>query len=421
LQRALILGGYGAFGARAAERLARVPGIEVIVAGRSEAKARAFATRLATQAAAQVRSVRLDARDLQPSMLSAIQPTVLINATGPYQAQDYRVARSCIAAGVHYLDLADARAFVMGIGALDAEAGRARVLVVSGASSVPAVSGAVLDAYGGHLGSLDAVETVISPANSFDPGIATTRSILGTLGRPLERPLEVPGNTAGRRLYGWQGLRRRRLPGLGARWMSVCDAPDLELFPARYPGLGDVRVYAALEVGAFHLGLWSLSWLVRSGLIRNPERLAAPLSLKCRLGFLGSDRGGMAVTLTGRDASGRPKRLIWHLAAGSGHGPYIPAIASVLLAKRLLSGTLATRGAMPCVGLFTLDEFLSEIADHPYPPCFPQAGLALSGGAPRLCRERGGPRARRRAGYCQARQLCIHRHRSRSAVAGGGH
>ena len=44
-------------------------------------------------------------------------------------------------------------------------------------------------------------------------------------------------------------------------------------------------------------------------------------------------------------------------------GPYIPATASVLLAKRLLDGSLQTRGAMPCVGLFTLDEFLAEVGD----------------------------------------------------------
>jgi hypothetical protein len=84
--------------------------------------------------------------------------------------------------------------------------------------------------------------------------------------------------------------------------------------------------------------------------------------LKRRLAFLGSDRGGMAVILTGRDADGRSQRLTWSLIAGSGHGPYIPTTPSVLLTKRLLAGTLATRGAMPCAGLFTLDDLLAEIA-----------------------------------------------------------
>jgi hypothetical protein len=359
-QRVLVLGGYGAFGGLVAARLARVPGIEVLVAGRSEAKAQAFAARLAPQAKAEVRSLRLDAGAVSASTLGALRPAVLINATGPYQDQDYGVALASIGAGAHYLDLADARGFVTGIVALDSEARRVGVLVVSGASTVPAVSAAALDAYATQFGRLDAVETTISPANSFDPGIATSHSILDTLGRPLgaaEKAADGPS-------HGWQGLRRRRLPGLGGRWQSLCDAPDLDLFPTRYAGLTDVKVYAALEVGAFHLGLWGLSWLVRAGLIRHPKRLAAPLlGLKRRLGFLGSDRGGMAVTMEGCDAAGRPKRLTWSLVAASGHGPYVPATPSVLLAKRLLTGTLSLRGAMPCVGLFTLSEFLEEIAD----------------------------------------------------------
>src|SRR5262249_11595628 len=206
-------------------------------------------------------------------------------------------------------------------------------LVVSGASTVPAISAAVVDAYSRQFSRLEAVHTIIAPANSFDPGVATTRSILGTLGRPLGGP----GKAAGRRFHGWQGLGRRHLPGLGARWIGRCDAPDLGLFGARYPGLRDVRVYAALEVGAFHLGLWALSWLARAGLLPRPERLAAPLlGLKRRLAFLGSDRGGMVVTMEGRNADGLPKRIAWHLVAGSGHGPYIPATPAVLLAKRLL-------------------------------------------------------------------------------------
>jgi hypothetical protein len=366
VQRVLILGGYGAFGGLAASRLALVPGVEVVIAGRSAARAQALAAQLAGEAKvkARLRGVALDARDVPASTLRALGPAVVINATGPYQVQDYRLPRSCIDAGVHYVDLADARAFVAGIAALDADARAAGVLVVSGASSVPAVAGAVLDAYAGRFGRVDAIETVIAPANSFDPGIGTTRSILGTLGRPIGAPLEGPGKAAGDRSFGWQGLRRRRLPGLGARWTSLCEAPDLDLLPARHPGLGQVKVCAALEVGAFHLGLWGVSWLVRAGLIRPPERLAAPLlSLKRRLGFLGSDRGGMVVTLRGRNAAGEAKGLTWHLIAAGGHGPYIPATPSVLLAKRLLDGTLTPRGAMPCLGLFTLHEFLAELAD----------------------------------------------------------
>jgi hypothetical protein len=71
----------------------------------------------------------------------------------------------------------------------------------------------------------------------------------------------------------------------------------------------------------------------------------------------------MLVTMRGTDAMGRAKRIDWHLVAGSGHGPFIPATPAVLVTKRLLDGSLQARGALPCVGLFTLEEFLAEVAD----------------------------------------------------------
>jgi hypothetical protein len=304
--------------------------------------------------------VALDASQATERDLRDLRAAILINAAGPFQGQDYRLARSCIAAGVHYIDLADARAFVCGISALDAEARRAGTLVVSGASTVPAVAVAAIDALIPRLAALEEASIVISPGNGFDPGLATTQSILSTLGRPLT----AGAGSRSPPMHGWQGLRRVMIPGLGARWASTCETPDLDLLPQRYPGLAHVEVLAALEVGAFHLGLWGLSWLVRAGAVRKPERLATPLlALKGALRFLGSDAGGMMVALQGEDGSGRKRRLVWRLIARQGHGPYIPGVPSVVLAKRLLAGTLARRGAMPCLGLFALEDVLAEVAD----------------------------------------------------------
>jgi hypothetical protein len=354
-----VLGGYGAFGGHACRRLAREP-IEVIVAGRSYARAREFAALLAGTGPATTRPLRLDAAVAGPSELADVGAVVVLNASGPYQNQDYRLARACIAAGAHYVDLADARGFVGGIAALDAAAKRAGVLVVSGASTLPALSSAVLDAYAPRLAVLDAVTIIVAPGNSFDPGLATTQSVLSTLGRPY--PVPYRGSRVSR--YGWQGLRRYRVGGLGARWLGRCEVPDLDLLPQRYPTLGTVEVYAALEVAAFHVGLWGLSWLVRAGLLRGPERLARPLlALKHALSHLGSDVGGMAVALEGRGSDGTSRRINWRLTAKRGCGPYIPATPAVLIAKRLLAGRLAARGAMPCVGLLSLDDLLAELAD----------------------------------------------------------
>jgi predicted dinucleotide-binding enzyme len=359
MRRVLVLGGYGAFGARVAERLTRAGDIEVIVAGRSEQKARDLAGRLAGRTGGKVAGLRLDATAIAASDLGPIRPAVIVNASGPYQGQGYGLAKACIAAGVHYVDLADTRAFVTGIASLDEAARAAGVLVTSGASSVPAVSGAVLDACAPHLAVLESATIVVAPGNSFEPGRATAQSILSGLGQRIGGWGNTPSGG-----HGWQGLRRVRMPGLGGRWLGLVDTPDLDLFPRRYSGLRRVRVYAALEVGAFHLGVWGLSWLARWRLLRDPARLAGPLlAMHRRLTFLGSDRGGMTVALEGADHAGSPKRIQWHLIAGSGHGPYVPATPAVLVAKRLLAGTLAARGAMPCLGLFTLADFLAEVAD----------------------------------------------------------
>jgi hypothetical protein len=358
--RVVVLGGYGAFGARVSERLAASPGLELVVAGRSRERAERLARELAAKARANVRAAVMDAGSITADDLRAERTALVINASGPFQTQDYRVARAAVDAGAHYVDLADARGFVTGIGALDGDARRAGVLVVSGASTVPALSAAVVDELAPQFAALTSVEIAISPGNSFDPGLATTQSILRSLGQPFPAgPATDP-----RRAYCWQQLRRRRLPGLGARWLGACDTPDRELLPERYPGLGRVDVSAALEVGAMHLGLWALSWGVRVGLVRHPARLAAPLlRAKRALRFLGSDVGGMTVAVEGRDRQGAPKRVEWTLVARNGHGPYIPAMPSVVLAKRLVAGTLSARGATPCVGLFTLGDFMGEVAD----------------------------------------------------------
>lgn len=356
-----MVGGYGAFGSRVCERLAASPGLEIVVCGRNRDCACAAASGLAARFPAAVTGMALDAATATPAEIAASGARVVINASGPFQSQDYTLARACIAAGCHYVDLADARAFVTGIGALDAAAKAAGVRVISGASTVPGLSSAVVAANRSAFARLETIDIGVSPGNSFDPGGATTASILGYVGRPIAMRI------GGRRVmvHGWQGLSRHRFPALGARLMAYADVPDLDLFAAADPGLRTVRMYAGVEVAPFHLGLWGASWLVRAGLVRDlPAWTPALLAMKRRFGFLGSDRGGMFVTMTGRTDDGAACRLDWHLEAGSGHGPYVPALPCVILARRLAGegDSGLPPGATACVGLFTLADFADAAA-----------------------------------------------------------
>ena len=71
---------------------------------------------------------------------------VFLATPSPEFVTDTFRARAAIEAGMHYADLADARAFVCGIGELDEAARAAGVLVCGGASSVPALAGAAIGA-----------------------------------------------------------------------------------------------------------------------------------------------------------------------------------------------------------------------------------------------------------------------------------
>jgi saccharopine dehydrogenase-like NADP-dependent oxidoreductase len=360
--RVLLIGAAGQFGRRIASALAGDPRIALILGGRRRDTLEALASQLrqpddgalsAIAPSIEVAVVDVDAPELA-ARLRALRPSLVIHTAGPFQQRDYRVARACLAVGAHYLDLADARAFVGGIAALDADAKAAGCWMVSGASSVPALSSAVVAAFEPRFARMQRVVSAIAPGNRTDRGLATTRAILGYVGQPF-RSL-VDGQW--RNVHGWQSLRRWKADALGTRWLARCDVPDLDLLPARWPTLMHCEFRAGLELRRMHHGLWLASWAVRAGLLRDLSVFAEPLLGLSRVWQDGgSDRGGMRVLIEGEGRDGRPLRIDWQLVAGSGHGPQVPATAAVILARRLAAGTWPGAGAIPCVDVPRLDEF----------------------------------------------------------------
>ncbi|HSW04682.1 MAG TPA: saccharopine dehydrogenase, partial [Aquabacterium sp.] len=151
----------------------------------------------------------------------------------------------------------------------------------------------------------------------------------------------------------------RMKPRLGA----LCDIPDLELLPRRHPGVQSVMFRAALEVSLAQRGFAWLAALRRAGLVSRPERWA-PLLQRAGdwLNPFGSDVGGMVLRVQGLDAQGQPRQRAWHITAGQDHGPEIPCMAAILLARRWARGEAVTPGAGPCAGLLSLAEFAPEFA-----------------------------------------------------------
>jgi hypothetical protein len=349
--KVLILGGYGNFGKRIARLLTRA-GVAVIIAGRDRSKARELSRSLPADLA---EVAAFDATSELYRQLGLLRPAVVVNTCGPFQNADYSVARACIAAGVHYIDLADGRDFVGGITQLVADAKKQNVAVISGASTVPALTSAVIEHLLSRFGTIESLQFGIAPGQKAERGLATTQAILSYVGKRLS-PCAGYSNR-----YGWQDLYVQSYPAIGKRWMANCDVPDLDLLPARY-GLKRIRFSAGIENPAVHLGLWLTSWGIRIGLpIDLPRHASMLLAASHWFDFIGSADGGMHLILEGRDNAGRWGVAKWFIVAFDGDGPYIPTIPSVVLAKRMVAGKAFDAGAMPCVGMITLQEYLDEL------------------------------------------------------------
>lgn len=248
--------------------------------------------------------------------------------------------------------------FVSGIHTLDQKAKQAGVLVVSGASSVPCLTSALINHYNDKFKVLEHLNYGITTAQKTTRGLATTAAILSYTGKPFKTLI---GGTK-QDVFGWQGLHARKYSSLGWRLLGNCNVPDLELFPQMYPELKTIRFYAGLELPFIHVTLWALSWLVRIGLIRSLEP-SAPLLLKLSFLFdwLGSENSGFHMDLTGKDKDGENKTIRFELTARSGDGPFIPCMPAILLTKKLVSGEIEDKGATPCVGIITLEEYLDAL------------------------------------------------------------
>src|SRR6202008_3700 len=116
----------------------------------------------------------------------------------------------------HYVDLADGRSYVCGIRALDDAARSKNALVVSGASSVPALSSAVVDMLRPQLSTIDSIEHGIT-SGAKPPGLAAMKGVLGYAGKPIAQWRDG----AWRTMHGWQDLTRHSYPApVGARWLA---------------------------------------------------------------------------------------------------------------------------------------------------------------------------------------------------------
>lgn len=356
MKRVLVIGGYGGFGARIAQLLAQDDFL-VLVGGRNAAKAAAFC---GAQAEGVFEPITVDRATIDTAGIRALDLWALVDAAGPWQGDGHRLPEACIAAGCHYCDIADARDFVGRIDELDKAARNAGVVLVSGASTAPALTAAVCDVLTADLDRVTKIEARLAASNRATGSASITSAILSYAGKPIR--LWRGGRW--RKVFGWLEMERSVFDRTGRpyrRLVGLCDVPDHDLFPARYPGTPATLFRAGTEIGLQNRAIQATAMLVRLGLVPDGRWFAGPARLVQRLmRRMGGDRSAMRMDITGWRGGEALKRR-WELLAEQGDGPWVPCLAVPPLLAKLRDDELAT-GARSAAGTVSLADYQRMMA-----------------------------------------------------------
>lgn len=358
--RVLIVGGYGTFGGRIVELLESEAALTLIVAGRHASSAKTYCAGRG-KTAATLEPARFDRDGDLPAQLAALKPEIVIDASGPFQAYGegaYRLVASCIAARMHYLDLADGSAFVDGVSVHDEAARTAGVYALSGVSSFPVLTAAVVRKLAAPLARVDEISGGIAPSPFAGVGANVIRAIASYAGQPVA----YLGRTA--KIIGRPFTQQRRYtiapPGrlpLRNTMFSLVDVPDLRALSKLWPQAKRVWMGAGPVPEILHRALIALAWLVQLGVVRTLTPLAPLMHWTTNTLRWGEHRGGMFVELKGAGADGVAQTHSWHLLAEGSDGPLIPSMAVQAVVLKHLARAPPRPGARACVDDIELEDY----------------------------------------------------------------
>ncbi len=354
--KVLILGGYGVFGGRLAELLSDISELEIVISGRNLERAEAYCA--SYQGSAVVRPLQLDRDDIVAA-LQAEHPDLVVDASGPFQAygdKRYDVISACIAAGVDYVDFADAADFVFGVSKFDADAKAAGVSVLSGVSSFPVLTAAVLRQMATTM-DIVSVEGGIAPSPYAGIGLNVMKAVVGYAGAPVKL-LRNGVQTHATGLA--ESLRftiavPARLP-LRNIHFSLVDVPDLQVIPPEHPHLRDIWMGAGPVPEILHRALNLLAKARATFGLPSFAPLSGLFYRVLNVMKFGEHRGGMFVRARGL-RGGQEVEQSWHLLAEGDDGPYIPSMAIEAIIRKTLAGKKPEAGARAATQKLQLSDY----------------------------------------------------------------
>ncbi|MFL6264192.1 MAG: saccharopine dehydrogenase NADP-binding domain-containing protein [Thermoanaerobaculia bacterium] len=319
----VIFGGYGTFGAHVARTLA-AEGLPVRIAGRDGERAARFAGGLGPGH----EGVAADANDAGSCARALAGARAAVHCAGPFSAMSLALPEACLAAGAHYVDIADDRGWLRRLAALDGRFRERGLAAVAGASSLPGISGALASIAARKLPAVERARVTLFIGNRNPKGEAAVRAAAGQLGLPFPAPQGT--------LRGFHGREVVDLPPpFGRRAVYDWESPELDLFPALL-GARSVRVKVGFET---RLATLSFAGLARLGPRLGRLLLAGLTPLARRLSFFGHSGGYVQVELWAPGGT----RATAALGAASG-AQRMAALPAAFAARDLYAGSAGRRG-----------------------------------------------------------------------------
>ncbi|HYO12163.1 MAG TPA: saccharopine dehydrogenase NADP-binding domain-containing protein [Thermoanaerobaculia bacterium] len=341
----VVFGGSGTFGSLVARALAAA-GLQVRIAGRDGERARAFAATLGPRH----EGVSVDVNDPASAARALDGARVAVNCSGPFAALTLALPETCLAAGAHYVDIADDRGWFARIRHLDGCFRERSLALACGCSSLPGISGALALLAARRLPTVDRARVTLFIGNRNPKGSAAVRAAASQLGRPFPAPQG--------RLTGFRGRESVDLPlPFGRRAVYDWESPELDLFPTLL-GARDVRVKVGFEARAATAGFAALA--------RLGPRLGSRLALALvpagrRLSGFGHSGGVVQVDTFGPDGTRATASL-----GGPEEGQRMAALPAVFVAQGLADGSVTARGFVTAYEALGAQELVDRLAGAGY-------------------------------------------------------
>lgn len=364
--RILIMGGTGVFGYRLADHLGyghtQTSDLDVIITSRHLEKAKRSANLLRDKHPGySISGAALDHRKGLQTLLDNLKPFVVVDCSGPFQKATYDVAKTVLGAGIHLIDLADARDylkyFAKELGPIATQHG---AFGFTGASSTPTLSSCVVRHLAANWKRIDTIDICITPGGKSEVGRSVIEAIMSYAGEKIS--IWEHGKPA--IAIGWRTSRQVDIPGLGRRRVSPVETFDAELLGDMHNVQSRVSFAAGLESLLEQWGINAIAWMRQLKIIPHPSLfIPALLHMRKITRRYTSDKGAMVVDITGINTEGDYERARWSLLAENDHGPFVPVLPAAALIKGLLNGAVPAGAHFGFEGL-SLEQITNEMTPY---------------------------------------------------------